>query len=730
VKQRLPFLILVAGIPLCLAALALPVDRGPFGGDVQQSEARVWETAGRIHAEGWSEWKQDPTGSPAYPLLLSPLAGKEIGAVRAARRVLCLVTLPLFALLGILLAWRGFGAWPAVPVGLGTVLVAPILLASGTFTPTVPAALFGLGTLLLLSLRGGTVSWILAGLLLALAVRFHPLVAWSLAVALCLLLLFRREPGTKRRLTGFLSALLLVTVALGATGRLGSAVPASLGIDLYRGHRAPASGVLPSRGDRDARRWWGYTDYLREGSRIKKERLSNTGGALFWGERALLEAAMHPLAELRRGVVKFLATFQGDPGPSPVGAAFLIDRAENPWPLRAACWAGRMLLPLGGLGILVGLRRAARGERSPTIGLLAAGVFSGWLAGCITFVEGDLRLVVVLCLLGGLAPLSTALRHTSAWWRWGAAGAAAILVFGLLPSWGAVPGLGIRGQDYLEMGALYDREGRGSAAMREYERTLRAEPDNPYPRLAIAGMLAKDNVRDQAIAELEHLREGHPDFVPGLLGLASLYQAGNQWVEAAAVYAELAKQEPWNPEHLNNLGTMYVQVGYYDQATRALEAAILLDPSYKLARDNLESLRARGLAPGAPAGADSLRIVQEGILARIREGDLTAARTALDAAYARFGSDNVELKFLEGTLFLVAGDAPRAIPLLEVSVEHMSQSVPVIANLATAYLRAGRYEDAKRTYKRALKLQPTNLQVQQALKSLEAVLDSLNRSGH
>jgi tetratricopeptide (TPR) repeat protein len=614
--------------------------------------------------------------------------------------------------------------------GMATLIVAPVLVDAGTFTPAVPAVLFSLCALLLLSYRAPAGAWIVAGMILALVMRFLPLLAWTLALALVIALTLRRGSGKRWRLIGFLITFLGATAALGMTGRLGAALPSTTGIDVYRGHRPAAAGVTPRRGDRDDRRWWGPLDYLRESSRITNARQSGSEAAVYWTERAIVESVTHPLHELRRDAVKLLATFESDPTPRGVSAAFMIDRAENPWPLRFAIWAGRILLPLGVLGLVLGVVQTVRaGDRG--ISMLVVGALAGWLAGSIAFVDADHRLLAVVCALGGLAPLVAHIVATRARrpLGWGGAAIAAVILFGFLPVWGAVPGLGILGADYLELGTLYDREGRGSAAQREYERAMRLDPSDPYPRFAIAGMLARDNVLDQATAELEHLRENHPDFVPGLTGLATLYQQQSHWQEAAAVYGELARQEPWNPEHLNNLGTMYVQLGNYDQAAKALEAAIAIDPSYKLASDNLESLRVKGLAPGAPVGADSLRIAQEAILSRLRSGDFAGARTGLDHAYQRFGHDRFELHFLEGTLYLLTGDPARAVPLLESAAQHMSDNVPVLANLGTAYAGAGRFQDAERVFQNALRLQPSNLQIQQSLQNIKATEDSLKHSG-
>ena len=662
--------------------------------------------------------------------MLSPLATSKLGSVSAARRMLILFTLPLMTFLVTAIAWRGYGPWPAVVSGAAVLLSAPVVLDAGTFTPAVPAVLLALGVLLLLSFRTTLFSCALAGLLIAVVVRFLPVLGWTLALSILIFIALTRDGPRWPRLAVYAGALLVVTGVLGATGRMGSAFPATSAIDVYRGHRASASGVMPRRGDLDNRSWWGPIDYLREASRLKSARLTPPEAAIYWMQRAVVESVTHPADELRRAGVKLLATFQADPLPRGVSAAFLVDRAENPWPLRMTIWISRILLPLGCVGLIAGVWSALRkgvSIRGRTTCLLAAGAIAGWLAVSVTFADADHRLLSALCLCGGLGSLLGAERSR---WRITAVGAlASVLALGFLPVWGAVPGLGVMYADYLEVGALYDREERGSAAMREYERASRQNRNDPYPRFAIAGLFARDNVVDQAIAELEHLRENYPDFVPGLEALATLYQSQERWVEAAALHAELTRLEPWNPEHFNNLGTMYAQVGYYDQATRALETALALDPTYQVAQENLEGLQRQGLAPGAPTDADSLRVAQERILDQLRSGNFPQARAELDSAYTRFGRDRFELHFLDGTLHLLSNDPVGSIPLLESAVRHMPGNVPVLANLGTAYARAGRLEDARRIFKDALRIQPANLQIQQSLKGLETTLDSLQQFG-
>jgi tetratricopeptide (TPR) repeat protein len=385
-------------------------------------------------------------------------------------------------------------------------------------------------------------------------------------------------------------------------------------------------------------------------------------------------------------------------------------------------WLGRILIPLGLWGLLWNRRRAGW--------LLAAAALSGFVASLLTFASADHRLVTMTACVVGLGLwIQGMLRRSNRGRMVGVLGGLlAVALWGLWPVQGGTPGLGVTGDDSYFLGTVYDREQRGSAAMREYERSLRLDSTNPYPHMAIASMLARDNVNDEAIRQLEHLREQRPDFAPVLFSLVGLYQAQERWAEAAAVYGELIRLEPWNPEHWNNLGTMYVQIGFYDQAIRALQSALQIDPGYASARENLKFLQSWGFAPGAPEESDTLRVAQEEILALMRNGNYDAAEDSLSAAYERFGSDRLEFQFLEGTLRLLRGELEKAVQVLESVRSRSPRNVIMLFNLGTAYQRLGRLEKAKAVFEEAKRLQPTNRKVLNSLHAVEAALDSLGRN--
>ncbi len=731
-KRILPLILFAVGVAALTAFAARSLDRGPFERTPVGTESAYWTAAAQVASGTANPAALNLLPSPIYPRLLAPLASDDARAPRRAHRALTAIFVPLIAILVLVLAWKRTGPWIALVAGLGATVAAPVALNAGAFSPSVPAGVAALAALVVLDRTRHGGGWLAAGLLIGLSAALEPPLGWSLGFLLLVLALVR--PGRGRRVVA--APLFAVAwtgaalVALAVSGA-GSHLPLVSGVDAYRGNRAEATGVAPRRAGEDARRYWIRQDFVLELERERQEPVGFRTAEEVWGGRAVKEALVHPLATLKRLGVKTLAVFQGDPLPRDVSAAFLIQRTEGR-ELPVAVWIGRILLPLGLVGLVLAWRRAG--------GVLWAGALSGLLATILTYAEPDDRMVTVAALLVGaalfvriLVRAGTRARLTAL-----AGGLAAVAIWGIWPVHGGVPGMGITAEDYFELGQVYDAEKRGSSAIREYERSLGMAPGNPYPRLALAAMLARDNVFEEATRELESLRADHPDFVPGLQALVHLYENQKRFSDAANVYGDLIRLDPVNPEYYNNLGTVFVQIGYYDQAVRALEAAVRIAPGYAVARDNLNSLRERGLASGPPepstpgstadststAAEDPVIAAQREILGYMQNGDTLGAERALDEAYQRLGRDRPELVYFDGTLNLIRGHSAEAARLLASVHDSMGNNPFYLNNLAAAYASSGQLEKARETWQEAIKLQPSNLRFQQSLQRVQAAIDS------
>jgi len=125
-----------------------------------------------------------------------------------------------------------------------------------------------------------------------------------------------------------------------------------------------------------------------------------------------------------------------------------------------------------------------------------------------------------------------------------------------------------------------------------------------------------------------------------------------------------------------------------------------------------------------------LRVVAEGVetaeqLALLRELDARLGRSdyspaSLDLALrlaAQF-PEMTKARFLAGSLLLVRGRAPEAIPHLEWVVSREPRHVSALANLGNAYASVGRPKDAAAKFREALSLDPRNAAAQSGLRAL------------
>jgi predicted Zn-dependent protease len=99
---------------------------------------------------------------------------------------------------------------------------------------------------------------------------------------------------------------------------------------------------------------------------------------------------------------------------------------------------------------------------------------------------------------------------------------------------------------------------------------------------------------------------------------ARLFTEMNRLTEAEAIYQRMTMRFPELPEPWNNLAALYVRRDELDQARRALEQAIMINPKYAVAQANLGdvqmslALRAyqRAAAAGVPGLTPKIRSVK------------------------------------------------------------------------------------------------------------------------
>jgi len=136
-----------------------------------------------------------------------------------------------------------------------------------------------------------------------------------------------------------------------------------------------------------------------------------------------------------------------------------------------------------------------------------------------------------------------------------------------------------------------------------------------------ATALLRKGAPDQALARVETHLKDNPKDARGRFLRAVILAEQQKSAEAIAALRALNEDRPELPEPYNNLAVLYAAEGRYDEARRVLETAILADPGYALAHENLGDVYARMAAqsyaragkldPKAASAQNKLKLIDQ-----------------------------------------------------------------------------------------------------------------------
>jgi Flp pilus assembly protein TadD len=229
---------------------------------------------------------------------------------------------------------------------------------------------------------------------------------------------------------------------------------------------------------------------------------------------------------------------------------------------------------------------------------------------------------------------------------------------------------------------------------------VRKVPDSWMAHHILANTLAKDPARSaEAIVHYREALRHHPDYPDSHLGLAvELAKSPATRDEAIALYRRAIELRPHYVEALNNLGFLLSSVpGSEAEAERHLRAALELRPDFAVARMNLLHLLARQ---------------------PMRRADAIAQAEAM----LRKRPDSAEAHHSLGILLAqTPGREAEALPHFREAVRLEPSNPGALNSLGIACAQAGRLEEARAAWVRALEIDPEYRQARENLHLLEQV---------
>ncbi|MBI5624910.1 MAG: tetratricopeptide repeat protein [Elusimicrobia bacterium] len=260
-----------------------------------------------------------------------------------------------------------------------------------------------------------------------------------------------------------------------------------------------------------------------------------------------------------------------------------------------------------------------------------------------------------------------------------------------------------------ELGNAYARVERFEDAARIYSDALSANAgyDEIYFNL---GTIKSSRLGQPGQAESYYLsalaiNPISPDIYTAL---SALYLQGSvlQLDKAERLLARALKVFPNNPNHWNNLGFVMSNKDRWAEAEKAYVRALELNPDLRVAESNLRVVVRRAGLPPPPLlrALDDLR----GLEARLLRRDYSASSLELARRTASVLPDSAKANFMLGTVLLAGGRDADALAHLERAARREPGLIGARLNLARAYIRLSRREDAARELKAVLSLDPGN----------------------
>ncbi len=254
------------------------------------------------------------------------------------------------------------------------------------------------------------------------------------------------------------------------------------------------------------------------------------------------------------------------------------------------------------------------------------------------------------------------------------------------------------------LGMVYAANALWASALPAFENAARLDPAEPLAHLYVAISLQELGRPAEALQRFRHITARFPDFAPGHYRLGEALLRSGDAAEAEPSFERLTVLAPKEWRGYANLGDIHLRRGDFAGAVTLLEQALALDPAAKNAH-YLLGLALRGLG----RAEDAQRELSLG---------LNAEHYPMPDAWSATASQHMRLLpdlFEQARGYADAGEAPKAVRLLEPLAAYHPTNPAVLLNLAIAYDRAGQPYKGRPILQNIIQMDPARLPAYVAL---------------
>ncbi|MFH1995536.1 MAG: tetratricopeptide repeat protein [Candidatus Omnitrophota bacterium] len=173
-------------------------------------------------------------------------------------------------------------------------------------------------------------------------------------------------------------------------------------------------------------------------------------------------------------------------------------------------------------------------------------------------------------------------------------------------------------------------------------------------------------------------------FAAGTYSITSFRRCGI-WKNSETLFSDVIRKYPNIPLAQNNLGTFYAERGEYERSIRYFRKALSIEPTFSMAKENIEKALAE--LERLPAQAAAAAAIEHQVRAESR-------------------AKEVELLNIRGIAEGVTGDLDGAISLFRQAIALDPEFAESYNNLGFAYYQKGDHKEALKNFEKALEINP------------------------
>jgi tetratricopeptide (TPR) repeat protein len=237
------------------------------------------------------------------------------------------------------------------------------------------------------------------------------------------------------------------------------------------------------------------------------------------------------------------------------------------------------------------------------------------------------------------------------------------------------------------LGRTYLEKGQVERGIAEVQEAVRLYPTFAEAHEALGLAYMERGEWADAVTHLERALALKPALASGRNHLGRLYLAQGQFEAAIATFQQLVEQHPEAAEARHNLAVAYARHGNQEQALRQFQTVIRQQPNFHAARLDLSGLALEMRRPQVAIEVLQPLLIPPGV------GPQRGTEV-----------DRGEVRYRLGLAYMMAGQLPRAIHLLQEVLREQPEHADAHVYLGSLYYRQGQFEPAWRHARQAERL--------------------------